>query len=278
MQQLLPNQKFISTLKNKTLFFYFFKIKKGDNKGVTIQKQFAQHQAKCLHWFNCEYIFIGDESDCWTHAAIFEFPNSIAAKKAIEKGMSSQEVEALQAFAVRPTTPPKLLLFLFKLLRPIGTLYNRGTKKITVNEVIETFESERDIVPNKNQITRHLQNTRTSKAYMINLLQSYPKAKYDHGNSIVSGATAYYKRYGLPALRSVLMQGGDLILAGRMGEPIIEVNAPKATQGSWEGIGIMEYPNPSNLFSLKKMPGYKKALTHRRAGLERTALIISKKI
>ena len=277
MQQLLPNREALSTIENKTLFFYFFKLKKGDNNGALIQKQFAQHQAKCLHWFNCEYTFIGDETDGWTHAAIFEFSNFSAVKQAIQKGINSEEVEALQAFAVRPTTPPKFILFLFKLLRPIGTLLNRGAKKLTVSEVLEMFESEGGIAPTKNQITRHLQNTRTSKAYMINLLQSYPKAKYEKGNDSVSGATAYYKRYGLPALRSLIMQGGDLILAGRMGEPIIEVNAPKATKGSWEGIGIMEYPNPSILFSLEKMPGYKKALIHRRAGLERTALIISKK-
>jgi len=49
------------------------------------------------------------------------------------------------------------------------------------------------------------------------------------------------------------------------------------TIGAWEEIGIMEYPNPSKLFSLMKIPGYEKALTHRNAGLKRTVVIISKK-
>jgi hypothetical protein len=39
----------------------------------------------------------------------------------------------------------------------------------------------------------------------------------------------------------------------------------------------MEYSNPLKIFSLEKMPGYIEALNHRRAGLERTALIISKR-
>ena len=62
-----------------------------------------------------------------------------------------------------------------------------------------------------------------------------------------------------------------------MGQPIIEVKAPKLTKGMWEGILIMEYPNPLKMFTLKNMPGYEKALRHRNAGLERTVMIISKK-
>ena len=73
------------------------------------------------------------------------------------------------------------------------------------------------------------------------------------------------------------MQGGNFILAGSIGQAIMEVNVPITTTEAWEEIGIMEYPNPSKLFSLKNMPGYEKALRHRNAGLERTVVIISKK-
>lgn len=278
MQQLLPNPDVISTLENKTLFFYFFKLKKGDN-GAGIQQQFAKHQATCLHWLHCEYAIIGEGADFWTHAAIFEFPNFAGVKQAIRQGISSNNVDAVQGFAVQPTTPPNFILFLFKLLRPIGRLLSRNAEKRTANEILEPFEEGRGIVPRKHQIERHLQNTRTSKAYMINLLHTFKKAQYSNGNgTTVSGATAYYRRYGVVALRSVLMQGGNLILSGRMGQPIVEVNAPKLTKGVWESIGIMEYPNPAKFLTLKNMPGYQKALTHRDAGLERTVLIISKKV
>lgn len=111
---------------------------------------------------------------------------------------------------------------------------------------------------------------------MINLLHAYKKAQYTNGTN-VSRATAYYRRYGLVALRSILKQGGNLILSGRIGQPVIEVNASQLTKGMWEGIGIMEYPTPLKLLTLKNMPGYQKALTHRNAGLERTVVIVSKK-
>ena len=277
MQQLLPNIESISSLESKTTLFYFFKFKKGEIDGSDIQKGFAQHQAKCLHWFNCEYTFIGEGDDQWSHAAIFEFPDFKTLEQAVRKGIGSAGIEAVQGFAVRPTSVPSFIIFLFKLLRPIGTLISRSTGKISAEDVLEMMESEGGISPTKKQVIRHLQNTRSSKAYMINLLQPYDKAQYANGHSDVSGATAYNKRYGVPALRSVIMQGGNLIVSGRMGKPFLEINAPKATQGAWSGMAIMEYPNPSRLQLLEKMPGYKKALVHRRAGLERTALIISKK-
>lgn len=276
MQQLLPSKEVIPALKNRTIFFYFFKLKNAANNGATIREQFAQYQAKCLHWLECEYAFIGEGENTWTHAALFEFSNFEAVTQAINKGISSNEVAALQGFAVRPTSPPKFILFLFKLLRPIGALLKGNIEGQTVNQVIEIMGGEGGIISTREQIARHLQNNRTSKAYMINLLQTYKTAQYPDGNSTVSGATAYYKRYGTVAARSVYMLGGQLVLAGRMGQPIIEINAPKLTTGNWEGIGIMEYPNPSNLIALEKMPGYKKSLIHRDAGLERTALIISK--
>ncbi len=277
MLQLLPDSNIISSFENKILLFYFFKLE-NSKEGVVIQQQFANHQGTCLHWFHCEYAIIGGDSDFWTHAAIFQFPNFKAVKQAVHQGISNKNIESVQGFAVRPTLPPKFILFLFKLLRPIGHLLSQNAKKRTADEILESLEDEGRVTPRKYQIERHLQNTRTSKAYMINLLHTYKKAQYGNGNqSMVSGDTAYYRRYGLVALRSVLMQGGNLILSGKMGHPIIEYNAPKMTKGVWDGIGIMEYPNPSKLFALKHMPGYQKALTHRDAGLERTVLIISKK-
>ncbi len=278
MYQILPNTtKATTKLKNRTTFLYFFKFKDANNDGATTRQQFAEHQATCLQWLVCEYAFIGVAENSWTHAAIFKFPNVETRNKAMQKGLHSDELEAVQGFAVQITTPPSFILSIFKLLRPFAGFWNRREAKVTAEEILKTMDGEGGIAPTKGQIIRHLQNNRTSKAYMINLLQSHPKAQYSNDKSMVSGATAYYRRYGLVALRSVLMMGGNLILAGRMGKPIIEINVPSLTKGAWEGIGIMEYPTPLGIFDLEKMPGYKKSLNHRRAGLERTVLIISKK-
>lgn len=278
MYQLLPKIDAISSLKNRTTFFYFFKLKNTDDNVVAIREQFAQHQAKCLHWLECEYAFVGEGENTWTHAAVFEFPNFEAVTGAVEKGIVNNGIEALQGFTVHTSKPPKLILFLFKLLRPIGAFMKGSTAGQTVNQVIEIMGGEGGIISTREQVARHLQNKRTSKAYMINLLQTFKKAQYPNSKSNVSGATAYYQRYGFVATRSVYMLGGKLVLGGRMGKPFVEYNTPKLTEGSWEGIGIMEYPNPSNLIALEKMPGYKKSLVHRNAGLEKTALIISKKV
>ncbi len=251
MQQLLPNPYVISTIENKALFFYFFRLKNLDDNGAGIQHKFATVQATCLHWLQCEYAIIGEESDFWTHAAIFEFPNFTAVKQAIQKGINDRDVEALQALAIEPTKVPGVILFLFILLRPFSILINRYAEKVTLNQVIERMNGEGGIHPNINQTTRHFQNNRTSKAYMINLLQYYSKAQYGDRSSSISGATAY-RRYGFVGLRSIMMLGGNLILTGSIGQPILEVKAPITTIGDWEEISIMECPNPAQLFTLKK--------------------------
>jgi len=125
MQQLLPNIESISSLESKTTLFYFFKFKKGEINRSDIQKGFVQHQAKCLHWFNCEYTFIGEGDDQWTHAAVFEFPDFATLEQAVRKGIGSAGVVAVQGFAVRPTSVPSIIIFLFELLRPIGTYISR---------------------------------------------------------------------------------------------------------------------------------------------------------
>ncbi|MDW3650679.1 MAG: hypothetical protein R8P61_26625 [Bacteroidia bacterium] len=272
MQKLLPQIEELSDLNNRTLFFYFFNITASEKAGEETQKTFLQHNAKVLHWWECEYTFIGEGEDCWTHAAVVQFPDLTSIETAAQEGIQSTEVEGIQAFAVKQTKVPAFILFLFKLLRPIGNFLDKGLDQEEVRKIF----SGGGITPRKDQLEKHFSNTRQSKAYMINLLQSYKIAQYP-GNSTVRGATAYYRRYGFTAMRSVIMTGGNLVLAGRMGEPILESNAPLATKGPWEGIGIMEYPQPQKIFSLEHMPGYKKAIDHRTAGLERTALIIAKK-
>ena len=275
MQSLLPREA--SILKNRTILFYFFKLNNSALGAKAIKDKFKQVGGESLHWFECEYAFIGDSENEWTHAAIFKFASQSGLKDAVKQGINSDKIDAIQGFAVKETKPPGIALFVLKLLRPLGALVKYFSKETSIDEVIEMTENLGGIHPSKDQLTRHFQNKRTSSAIMINLLQTYKIARYPKQNNSVSGAIAYYRKYGLVAVRSVYMLGGKLVLSGRMGKPIIENNAPTLTSGSWEGLGIMEYPNPSQLIALEKMPGYQKAYLHRNAGLEKTVLIISKK-
>ena len=277
MKQLLPSlQSFTSNEKSRT-FFYFLKLEKLAD-GNVLRRKFDGFGGKCLHWWECEYTFIGDDNEYWTHAAVFEFSSAEALTAAQKSGLSSNEVLDLQLFNANVSMPSKVVTLAFKMLRPVGWFYNKSTQKMTADDVAHTFEGQSSIVPSTNQIHKHLANQRASKAFMINLLQPYEKAQYQDSDKQlnISGGTAYFKKYGITAIRSVLMLGGNLEFSAKLGAPLLEGNAPKSTQGSWAGLAVMQYPNPSKLLSLEHMPGYKSVLKHRKAGLERTALIVAK--
>lgn len=257
------------------LLFYFFKLNEEDKKGIALRELMHKQGAKCLHWWTCEYTFIG-EDDYWTHSAVFEIADKEAFKKASKEQISTPSVENVQLYFAKAMMPPKFILGLFKLLRPLGILLDTR-KKPTTEQVLAAFDFEGGINPRRDQIERHLTNNRKSMACMINLLQYRPKAIYtDPSVKLdITGHKAYTKKYGIAAIRSVMMTGGHLVFAARLGAPIIENDAPKSTIGFWDDVAVMGYSDPSRLFSLKRMPGYGNALKHRDAGLLRTANIIS---
>ena len=76
-----------------------------------------------------------------------------------------------------------------------------------------------------------------------------------------------YQKYGLIALRGVLLLDGRLAFLGR----IID-----ETYDNWNQIVIMEYPSVESFKDLVHMPGYSKATFWRAKGLLKTLLIISK--
>lgn len=279
MKQLLPNhQLLVEHAKRRRTLFYFFKLNENAD-GNILKRKFQGFGAICLHWWQCEYTFIGEGNDHWTHAAVFQFSSLETLELASKSGLSSNEVEDFQLYAAQPSMPPNFLLGLFKLLRPVGWLYSRKHKELTTEELDEAFGQSK-IGPTRNQINKHLANTRTTNAFMINMLQVHKEAKYletdEEKSPNVSGGTAYYRRYGLVAMRSVIMMGGDLAFSAWLGEPLLQGNAPKSTAGKWTSVGVMRYPNPSKIFQLENMPGYRNVLKHRTAGLERTSLIIAK--
>tara|TARA_B100001250_G_scaffold89270_1_gene74020 strand:+ start:134 stop:958 length:825 start_codon:yes stop_codon:yes gene_type:complete len=267
-----PDKLIYSKKTNKIVLFYFFKYSNRETNSIKIKKIFKDNEIKCLHWFNCEYTIIGQE-DFWTSASIIEFKSKKHLKKIYHKKISNNKIKAFQIFNLKPNNPPKIILFIIKLLRPFGILID-----LMVKNSIDSLKPNGKILPTKKQYLKLFNDNRKNKAYMINLLQSYKIAKYESSNNIISGKEAYYKKYGIVAIRSVILTGGNFTFAGKIiGNTLIEYNAPNDTKGIWESIGIMEYSKPNKLFSLEKMPGYKRALNHRNAGLKRTVNIFSVK-
>ena len=267
-----PDKLIYSKEKKKVVLFYFFKYSDKKTNSKKIKKTFRDNDIKCLHWFNCEYTIIG-KKDYWTTASIVELSSKEHLKEVFKKKIINNNITALQVFNIKPNNPSKAVLFIIKLfLRPFGILID-----MIIKNSYDSIDLNSKILPTKKQFLKLYNDKRKKKAFMINLLESYKTAKYDN-NKIISGKEAYYKKYGNVAIRSVILTGGDLTFVGKIiGNTLIEYNLPNDTKGNWESIGIMEYSKPNKLFSLQKMPGYKKALIHRNAGLKRTVNIFSLK-
>lgn len=282
MTRLLPdlNELSAATTDNKNpILLYFLRLSDADSGERDIESLFQSYDARCLHWWNCEYTFIGEGPNYWTHAAVFQFKSQLELNAAAKAGLASDAVLDLQLFAAKNAMPPAILRALFRAIRPVGFLFAGLTRMLTPDFILANFKPGSVISPNREQLERHLANHRKSKAYMVNLLEYKERAEYSEPvrRPDVSGMHAYTKRYGLAAMRSVALVGGRLVFAGELGAPLIESkDAPAATRGSWNALAVVQYPDPSRLFHLEVMPGYRKSLIHRRASLKRTTLIVSK--
>ena len=67
MNNIIPNPiKLTDTeITNKVTLFYLFKFSKTVETSKIIKQEFDNQNIKCLHWFNCQYNFIG-EDDFWS--------------------------------------------------------------------------------------------------------------------------------------------------------------------------------------------------------------------
>ena len=233
----------------------------------------------------CEYALIGDDPGHWTHAAIVRFPDAATLRAASARKPEIDGLEDVQVHLLRGPMPPFLVRVVAALLRAVGVfLEPKREQSEALGDPSTLDERLADgllgepggIHPTRAGIERHLSNARDTPAYMVNFLKFRDRATYDEpvSNPDVPGSVAYQRRYGLVAMRSVMMLGGYPAWAGRTGPTLVEADAPTPAGGDWDSIAVIRYPRPRSLLLLESMPGYQGALKHRRAGLERTALYI----
>jgi hypothetical protein len=266
------------------MLFYMLRCAEGADEAFTAAVRGAGGE---LPWrAEVEYSFIGRDPDHWTHAAIVRFPDKATLSAASVAVPTVAGLEDSQAHWLRDRMPPFFLRGVAALLRAVGVFV---APKMETLEVFRSPEKREEaledtimgefggINPTRAEIERHLNNMRDSPAYMINFLKHRERAVYDAPvrNPDVSGTVAYNRRYGTVAIRSVMMLGGVLVYAGRTGSMVVEPNTETAAGGEWDSIAVLRYPRPISLFMLEYLPGYRAAVEHRRAGLERTALYIS---
>ena len=116
MNNIIPNPiKLTDTeITNKVTLFYLFKFSKTVETSKIIKEEFDNQNIKCLHWFNCQYNFIG-EDDFWTNSALLEFESIDHLGKVFIKKIGNSDIQALQVFNLTPKLPPKIIIYLFKM-------------------------------------------------------------------------------------------------------------------------------------------------------------------
>jgi len=235
-----------------------------------------------------EYAFVGDETPYWTHAAVVRFPDHATLAAAGAKGPKAPGLEDAQAHVFRGFAgTPFPVRAVAALVRAIGVLLEPPLEKVELWRRREELDEQAILElmsvkpggtnPSVVNIRRHLRNERDTPGYMINFIKTRERATYEEKvrNPDVNGEVAYGRRYGFVAVRSVMLLGGYPVVAGTLGPVVVAPDAETSAGGEWDSVAVLRYPRPSSLAKLESMPGYRDAVKHRTAGLERSSMYVS---
>ena len=129
------------------------------------------------------------------------------------------------------------------------------------------------INPDEQQLRSLLTSDLRGPLQFVNLLSYWPEARYPDGHELagagLSGAEAY-GRYGAVALEQVVRRGGVFTLYNDVLQVLIGQTGP------WDQIAIMQYPTTDAFIDMIRDPDYQAALVHRDAGLDETAILVSR--
>lgn len=268
------------------MFFYMLRCIEG---GADSFEAAVRAAGGDVSWrVGVEYAFVGDEAPYWTHAAVVRFPDraTLSGASAVAPkvtGLEDVQAHSFQGFAKTPL-PIRVIAML---LRAIGVFLEPPLEEVEVWRRRDELDEQAilelmSVTPGGNNpsvanIQRHLRNERDTPGYMINFIKTRERAIYDEPvrNPDVSGDVAYGRRYGFVAVRSVMLLGGFPAVAGRLGPVVVEPDAKTSAGGEWDSVAVLRYPRPSSLAKLESMPGYRDAVKHRTAGLERSSMYVS---
>jgi uncharacterized protein (DUF1330 family) len=131
---------------------------------------------------------------------------------------------------------------------------------------------DRSIDPTAEQVRQLRDAAQSGPITMVNLLKFRAEARYAEGSEAPCSGREAYERYkrafhhavGDLSQAQVLYQGPvDQVFIGRVGEPASD----------WDEVLIVRYPSRQHFLAMMADPGYRSALRHRYAGLERTVLL-----
>ena len=131
------------------------------------------------------------------------------------------------------------------------------------------------INPDEAQLRQLLESGEQGPLQFVNLLAYRDRAAYPEGHELaaaaLTGAEAY-GRYGAVALEHVVRRGGSLTLYNDVLGVLI------GRTGPWDQIAVMEYPGTDAFVDMIRDPAYQAALVHRDAGLDETAVLVSRSL
>jgi hypothetical protein len=266
----------------------FYMLRCTDDGADTFEAAVRDAGGQVMWQVHVEYAFVGDEDPHWTHAAVVRFPDHATLAAASQKSPEARGLLDVQAHVFRGfARTPFPVRIIAALVRAVGVFLEPPLEEIEVwrrrNELDEQTILELMSVtpggsnPSVAHIQRHLLNERDTPGYMINLIKTRERAAYDElvPKPDTSGEVAYGRRYGLVAVRSVMLLGGYPVVAGSLGPMVVEPDAETSAGGTWDSVAVLRYPRPSSLAKLESMPGYRDAVKHRTAGLERSSMYVS---
>ena len=206
------------------------------------------------------HALVGEDEAYWTHFVILAPGASIAPLE------EDPEYIDLYAAEVALSNVP---VFALGLLR---SQHLTGLTKRPQGPLPDAFDevSDRpDIMPSPASLEATLALDPRQSVTMVNFLEYFPDEKGDKKTGRQT-----YRRYGTEAMKAVHAVGGQLLFAGTVTRVLAE---PKgiSTNGEWDDLAAMIYPDPGAIFSMEQNEAYVASLGYRDSSLKRTHVIAS---
>jgi hypothetical protein len=129
---------------------------------------------------------------------------------------------------------------------------------------------DRTIDPTADQVRALRDHGREGPVVMLNLLKFREIADYEDGEQI-SGAAAYARYQHAFTVTVGAISHAEVLYEGPVEQVFIGMAGTPETD--WDMALIVRYPARSDFLAMMAAPGYRAALHHRYAGLERTILL-----
>lgn len=132
---------------------------------------------------------------------------------------------------------------------------------------------DRSIDPTADQVRALRDKGRDGPIVMVNLLKFRPSATYPEGRGAepCSGAEAYARYQHAFTVTVGEVSQAEVLYEGPVDQ--VFIGDPAARDADWDKVLIVRYPSRQHFLAMMANEGYREALVHRYAGLERTVLL-----